>query len=106
MNAGDMDQKIKIQKKSITRADTGEAIETWSDFASVWARVKDFSGREFFAAQAEQSEITTSFLIYHIDGLTYDMRVSYNGDYYDIEQIIRMTRREGIEIMASRRGSG
>jgi len=106
MNAGDMDQKIKIQKKTITRADTGEAIETWSDFASVWARVKDFRGREFFAAQAEQSEITTSFLIYHIDGLTYDMRVSYNGDYYDIEQIIRMTRREGIEIMASRRGAG
>lgn len=85
MRAGDLNQRITIHSKTVTGRDSaGGEVLTWSTFATVWAQKVHQSSREFFAAHKSNSEITDMFIIRYRAGVTTEMRVSYNGKYYDI----------------------
>lgn len=99
MRAGKLDRRIVIQSASLAQNSVGEAVETWATWKTVWATVQDLRGREYFQSRAENAEVTTKFTIRHLDGLKAEMRISYDGDIYDIEHISHMGRRVGIEIM-------
>ena len=100
MGAGELDTKIRIEYKTDDQNTTGEPVPTWSLLSEVWAKRTDLRGREYFAAQANQSEITTKFKIYHLDGVREDMRIVCGDEIYDISEIIRIGRRQGLELMA------
>ena len=46
-SAGDLDQRITIEKKSMARDGAGGATATWSTRATVWAKVEPMTGRGF-----------------------------------------------------------
>jgi SPP1 family predicted phage head-tail adaptor len=56
----------------------------WRVFARARAALKSHSGREFFAAQQRQSEITDLFNTRYLPGVTQKMRLVYNNVVYDI----------------------
>lgn len=95
--AQELNRKITFRKPTITQdPNTGEMIETWTDYLSVFAKVEPLVGREYFAAAAVQSEDTTKFTIRFHDGLDVTMRIVFDGTEYNITSIqnIRSANRE------------
>ena len=102
MRPGRMDQRIAIEELTETQDAQGEPVAVWTEWASVWAEVRDLRGREYFQAQAVQSAIDTIFFIRHIENLTHKMRIWHGGSAYDIKGIARIGRNDGMEIQAVR----
>ncbi len=101
MQIGRLDRRIVIEVNTPTRSTSGEEVDSWATFATVWAAVVPIRGKEFFDAAAVQSEIDTKFRIRWRDDLTTKMRISYDGNIYDIHSIVEIGRHAATEIMAS-----
>lgn len=93
MQAGRLRHRITIQEPVVARNGFNEAITTWSNVATVWASVEPISGREFFAAEHVQSEITHRVRLRYRPGVTSEMRVSFGGRYLQIESVIDVRER-------------
>lgn len=86
--AGEFDQRITFQQKSVTKNGLGEEVVTWSDVATVWAKVMPLRGNAFFAANQQQHVIDARFLIRHRPGLSTDMRLQWKSAPYDVTNLI------------------
>jgi SPP1 family predicted phage head-tail adaptor len=117
MRAGDLDRRIIIQRLTTGESPSGEPIETWNAVATVWAKVEQQSGREFFATAQEVSERKTVFRIRYMPDLTVLDRVIYPvvdlgsppeeppaASVYSIGEVRELGRREGIELHATAPG--
>lgn len=95
-----LDRRIIIQEVTETQNSYGAASESWSTFKTVWAEVKPVKGKEFFLDEQVNARIDSIFRIRWIEGLTTKMRISYNGQYYNIYSIIELGRQDGLQINA------
>ena len=86
--ASDLDQRITIQAKSVTKNAIGEEIVTWGDVVTTWASVRPLRGREFFTANQMQHAVDARFLIRSRSGLAENMRILWKGGPYDITGLI------------------
>lgn len=102
--AGALTRKITIQSPTETRNSIGEAVTTWSTFATVRAQRLDKTAREIFASDREQAERTTVYRLRYRSDLSAKMRVVEDGKTYDIEGITELGHKDGLEILAVRRG--
>lgn len=97
MGAGRYRHPVEIQHKSWVQDPlTGEMREDWTTYARVWAAVEDLSGREFWAAQQVQSEVTTRVRFRYLPGVEPSMRVLHAGRQLEIVAVLEPdgTRRE------------
>jgi SPP1 family predicted phage head-tail adaptor len=102
MEAGRLDKRVTIQSQASTRNSIGEPVQTWSDVATIWASVEPVQGREFWAQQQVQSEVTTRVRIRYREGVTASMRVLYGSRVYDIRSVIDpKERHEEMQLMCS-----
>ncbi len=96
---GEMRQRIALQAKTVTKSE-GILQESWTTVAKLWAAVADISGREYFQAQAVQSEVTTRIKIRYRTGITPSMRVLYDSRVFAILSVIdKDERHRVIELM-------
>lgn len=100
MRAGKLDRRIVLQAFTTTQDGYGEENESWSTFATVWAQVMPFTGRERFVADQVSGEADTRFRIRWRSDIDVTQRIVYDGDTYDIEGVIEIGRHEGLEILA------
>ena len=100
VTAGRMRHRVTIQEPVVARNGYGEAITTWTAVATVWASVEPISGREYFAAEHMQSEITHRVKLRYRSGITSEMRVLYGTRLLRIESVIDWReRREELHLM-------
>lgn len=95
--AQELNRKITFRELTITQdPNTGEMLETWADFVSVFAKVEPLVGREYLAAAAIQAEDLMKFTMRYRGDITPDMRIAFDSDEYDITSIqnIRSGNRE------------
>lgn len=90
MNPGQLRHRITIQQKTRVQNEYGEEIADWVDVASVWASVNPISGREFFAAEAVNSEVTHKINMRYRSGITPDMRVKFKERYFQIIVVMNL----------------
>jgi SPP1 family predicted phage head-tail adaptor len=89
MRAGTLRHRVHVQHKAETRDQYGGVVAGWATFAaSVPAAILPISGREFFAAEAQQSEVTAKIVMRQLDGLLTSMRIVHNGQQYNIRAIL------------------
>lgn len=83
--SGALRHRVDIQSRTNAQdATTGEITPTWSTlYSSVPAQIEPLSVREFMAAQANQSDITTRITIRYRAGLTADMRILHGTTIYN-----------------------
>ena len=108
MQAGKLRRRVTIQYPSDTRNDIGEPITQWLTFAeSVPAAIEPLNGREFFAAQQEQSTVTTRIRIRWRPGVTDLMRIVHSTEIYDIEAVLpdQHSGRRELNLMCKMRGA-
>jgi SPP1 family predicted phage head-tail adaptor len=103
MDAGRLDRRIELRRQVLTLDEsTGQTVESWpTAYATVWAEKADLRGREFFAANQVNSEITTLFRIRHRTDVLATDRIVCDGLSYNINPPAEIGRRDGLEIMAT-----
>lgn len=88
ISAAELNQRITLQSKSVTRNTIGEEVVTWGDVATVWAKVMPLRGNAFYSANQQQHVIDARFLIRQRTGLVENMRLQWRGEPYDITSLI------------------
>jgi SPP1 family predicted phage head-tail adaptor len=102
MRAGPLDRYVSLQHRVLARnATTGEEAVSYTEYASVWASKKDIRGREFFAADQMNSEVSTTFQIRYRTDVVMTDRIVMDGLNYNVVAIGEMGRRDGLEIQAN-----
>ncbi|WP_294186353.1 phage head closure protein [uncultured Clostridium sp.] len=92
INPGELRHKISIQQYSKLTNDYGEVEINndgiWTEVMTIKAGIYPISGREFFAAETVNSEITHKVKIRYTEGLKPNMRIVFNNRIFSIESII------------------
>lgn len=89
MQAGKLRHRITLQKPVKTQSPTtGAVINAWADVANLWADVVDLSARDFVAAQATQSEVTSRITVRYRDDITDKHRILFRGRIYNIHGVL------------------
>lgn len=84
MNIGDLRHRITLQECVSGQDEAGQPVQEWQDVATVWGAVEPLRGREYFAAQQVQAEVTTRIRIRYRKGIRPEMRVLYDGRIFQI----------------------
>ena len=95
MKAGQLDQRVTVERFSSTEDELGQPIETWAPLFTCWAAVEPLTGREYLAAQAAVSEVTARIRMRFRPWMTAQDRVVHNGTVYGLEA--------GLDVHSSRR---
>jgi SPP1 family predicted phage head-tail adaptor len=112
VKVGKFDQRITLQRRIEERNVIGESVITYQNAISAWAAVEPLTGRELFAAQQTQSEITTRIRMHWQRGITERMRVvhvtSYRTprtqDVYDVLAVLDdRSQHQELQLMCVRR---
>ena len=99
MNIGALDRKITIQAATTVRSSTtGEATQSWTTFASVWATVtypnESFASDEGNELGRETAITPVNFTVWFRNDLNEGMRILYDSQYYDIMRINKVGQRD------------
>lgn len=84
INPGEFRHRIIIQKMNKIENDYGELLDTWVDFLEVRAAIYPLSGKDFFAAETSNNEITHKINIRYVPGITSAMRIKFEERYFEI----------------------
>ena len=103
MQTGRLDQRVTIERFTSTTDAWGGTVEAWSPLATVWAGVEPLVGREYFAADAAQSEVTAKIRMRYRPGITPQDRVVHKGRNYNIVSVIDV-RSAGRELVLMVKG--
>lgn len=88
---GELNKRIYIQRRAAEQDEYGMPLpELWITVFERWANKADLTGREYFAAAAEQMLANTTFTIRYTKGISNDMRILCNGEVYNIIFISEM----------------
>ncbi|NNV07778.1 head-tail adaptor protein [Geobacillus sp. MMMUD3] len=97
MKIGALRHRVLVQQKIKTQNEYGEETEQWLDVLVAWASVNPISGREFFAAEAVNSEVTHKITMRYRGGITPDMRIKFKDRYFRIIAVMN-TQEKNIEL--------
>ena len=101
MSIGELRHRITFQKPVISTNENGFEIETYENYKTVWAKVSNLSGKEYFEAAAIQKEKTVKLLIRAGVNVDESMRIFFNEKNYNIIFIDNINyRNKYIEIKA------
>lgn len=88
LKAGPLRHRVSLQERILTQDSDGNPITAWEEVSAPWASVEPLSAREFIAAQAQQSAVTTRIRIRYRDGVNAQMRVVHRGRTYNIQGVL------------------
>src|SRR5690606_4352803 len=95
-----LNKRMKVYRESDEVDDYNQIIGEPILVATLWAAVEPLQGKEYFAAGAEQSEVTTRIRIRYREGLNRTMWAVYDGTEYEIKYIIHpKSARKELQLM-------
>lgn len=77
MIIGNMKHRITIKSLATTQDSYGEQAETYTDVCTVWASVEPLIGKEYFAAEQLNSEVSIKIRIRYRNDINDKMVVFY-----------------------------
>lgn len=93
--AAGMDKRIIVKYLVPSQDSFGEPTTVWTELKTIWASVEPISGRDFFQARQEQSELTHRIKT-RSAGITPDMRLHYGTRVFEIASVINEMERGAI----------
>ena len=96
MRAGQLDQRIVIERLVEGYDELGQPINDWLPIVTTWAAVEPLVGREYLAAAALVSEVTARVRMRFRPGITAADRIVHDGKVYGITSVadVHSSRRE------------
>lgn len=102
IRAGQLRHRLVIEEATEARDAHGQAVATWSTFATVDGSLEPLTGREIFAAAQPVGEITARARIRYLAGVTEKMRISFESRIYAITAVIdRDMKHSELELLLS-----
>ena len=104
IDPGKMRHRITFQTFTGEQDAYGDPLQAddsnWKDTATLWAAIDPISGREFYAAEQSQSEVSHKVRCRYRSSLTTAMRIKYGKRIFQIISIIDWEERhESLLIM-------
>ena len=87
MRIGELKQRVTIQNKTVSNTD-GSPVVTWSDEATVWAKIHYLTGQETYRANEIQAEANVEITIRYRRGMMANKRIVYGDRIYNIKSVI------------------
>lgn len=104
--AGEMRERVELQQRAAGRDSLGQPNGAWSAVATVWAKVEQLRGREWFAAGQMQAETVVRFTIRFRSDIDETFRVVWRNGAHEMTsppiQVGNNGHREALELMCSR----
>lgn len=88
INPGEFRHIITFQVPDDNKNDYGEDNGQWKDILTTRAAIYPVSGKEFYAAETVNSEITHKINMRYMRGLKPSMRIKFGDRYFNIISII------------------
>ena len=108
MDAGKLDRRITLQKRTLTQSAMGDVTEAWETIDTVWARRLSSKGREFYSGGVPLGVDDAGFQIRYsaaVAAVDQTWRIVFDGDMYDIASIDENGRKGYLTILAKRGAS-
>lgn len=95
INPGELRHYVTFQSKTKVQNDYGEEIDTWKNEFNSRIAIYPISGKEFFAAEKVNSEITHKVNMRYIPNQSVrpEMRILFNGRIVEIISVINFQER-------------
>jgi SPP1 family predicted phage head-tail adaptor len=77
VNISELRHRVTIQKFETVQDDDGFETEQWTDVRTVWAKVENLYGKEYYAAAAVQAERTVKFVIRYMKDIDERMQIKF-----------------------------
>jgi len=90
MRAGLLNRRLAVDQPVMEQQDNGEQVNTFEEFATVWARISPVRGREALINGANVADLDTKILVRRspqLDTVTAEWRLRYKTTIYDIVSI-------------------
>jgi SPP1 family predicted phage head-tail adaptor len=104
MRPGKLDQRIAIQRETLTDDGYGGQNVSLSTLATVWAEIVPLVGREQEYGQQLQASNIVTFNIRYRDDIKLDDRVLWNGEQYNIRALPPPSTRKMYRMIEAERG--
>jgi SPP1 family predicted phage head-tail adaptor len=102
MRSGPLRHKVTIRTYTKSRDSYGAEVETWADFAEVWASVEPLIGREYMASKQISAEVSHKIRMRYIPGLLPTMKILWGAREFEVVSIMDVQERnQEIIIMAT-----
>jgi SPP1 family predicted phage head-tail adaptor len=88
VSAGKLRDRIMVQARTQAPDAIGQMIDTWADFAPLWAWVKFQNGTEFNRADVPQASTNASIRIRYNASITTEMRILFGTKIFNIKAIL------------------
>ena len=88
MRIGSLQWRITLEQNTPTANSMGEMVDTYSDFATVWAAIEPLTGTRLFQAQSANSLVTGVVRIRYLPGVLPTMRIRFGVRYFLILSVI------------------
>lgn len=98
MRAGRMVHVIEVQQAATTINDAGTPVDTWAKLFTLRAELVEQSTEEFLRGAGDTQVTAMAFRTRYLAGVTTDHRVSFDGMQFDIDEIVLVGRRRGLEL--------
>lgn len=96
VEAGKLAHRVQLLRLTSTRDRAGGVVQTWTQFAEVWAEVVPFTGRELIAAEALEAETDTRVRIRYRPDVDSGVRVRWRGREMEARSVINVG---GVDVM-------
>ena len=90
-----MDERLTIQQETYTRGLSGEQVQTWGTWKTVWAQVDTSGGAENYYSPQLVAEATHKIKVRYLEGLVPTMRILWRSRILDIIYVDPSRRRFG-----------
>ena len=90
MRSGRLRHRIILKSPVQTPDGKGGVTESWETFATVWASIEPLKGREFYEAQAINSEITGKMVMRYLAGMKSHIKAVLGSREFDILAVINV----------------
>lgn len=84
MRIGEFKHRISIKKPVIEINENGFEVETYENYKTLWAKIANLHGKEYFEAASVQKEKTIKFTFRAVEGIDETMKIEFDGKLYDI----------------------
>lgn len=88
MNAGLLRHIVTFQEKSNYQNEFGEEVDYWNDVIKTRVGIFPVGGKDFFAAETVQSEVTHKIKMRYSHLIKPNMRVAFGDRHFDIISVI------------------
>lgn len=100
IEAGKLDKLITIERNTEIVRPSGAVLRQWTAVASVRAQIVEQSTDEFLAGYGEAEKGSVVFRVRYLAGITTADQIAYNGERYDLQKVVEIGRRRGLELRA------